>query len=223
MLLLDEEGAVRAIPAMLPEDREQREQVFAIIREIVLAAGRAERRAAPAPHPCRRAFRGRSSQTRGGKPQERSGCLILILGGCERISMGKETIENRTFDEIQIGDSATLTRTLSEQDINLFAAASGDLNPTHLDSAYMKKSGRGGVVGHSLWGGALISSLLGNVLPGPGTVYRRQDLRFLRPVFVGDTASVTITVTDKKPKDNSVAFDCRRGQSTTGACTERYG
>ncbi len=123
--------------------------------------------------------------------------------------MSKQTIENRTFDEIRIGDSATLTRTLSEQDVNLFAAASGDLNPTHLDSAYMKKGGRGGVVGHSLWGGALISSLLGNVLPGPGTVYRRQELRFLQPVFVGDTASVTITVTDKKPKDNSVAFDCR--------------
>ncbi|MFH0341881.1 MAG: bifunctional enoyl-CoA hydratase/phosphate acetyltransferase [Chromatiales bacterium] len=123
--------------------------------------------------------------------------------------MGKQTIENRTFDEIRIGDSATLTRTLSEQDINLFAAASGDLNPTHLDSAYMKKGDRGGVVGHSLWGGGLISSLLGNVLPGPGTVYRRQELRFLQPVFVGDTASVTITVTGKKPKDNSVAFDCR--------------
>ena len=51
-------------------------------------------------------------------------------------------------------------------------------------------------MGHSLWGGALISSLLGNVLPGPGTVYRRQDLWFLQPLFVGDTASVTITVTD---------------------------
>ena len=112
--------------------------------------------------------------------------------------MAKETIENRTFAEIAIGDSATLTRTLSEQDISLFAAASGDINPTHLDSEYMKKSGRGGVVGHSLWGGALISSLLGNVLPGPGTVYRRQDLRFFRPVFVGDTVTLTITVTDKK-------------------------
>jgi phosphate acetyltransferase len=79
--------------------------------------------------------------------------------------MGKETIENRTFAEIAVGDSAALVRTLSQQDISLFAASSGDLNPTHLDSEYMKKSGLGGVVGHSLWGGALISSLLGNVLP----------------------------------------------------------
>ncbi len=75
-----------------------------------------------------------------------------------RLLTGKETIENRTFAEIAVGDSATLTRTLSEQDISLFAAASGDINPTHLDSEYMKKSGRGGVVGHSLWGGALMAS-----------------------------------------------------------------
>jgi acyl dehydratase len=120
-----------------------------------------------------------------------------------------EAVENRTFAEIELGDSAALTRTLSEQDIGLFAAASGDLNPTHLDSAYMKKSGLGGAVGHSLWGGTLISSLLGNVLPGPGTVYRRQDLRFLQPIFVSDTVTVTITVTDKKPKDKLVVFDCR--------------
>jgi phosphate acetyltransferase len=123
--------------------------------------------------------------------------------------MSKETIENRTFAEIAVGDSATLTRTLSEQDISLFAAASGDINPTHLDSEYMKKSGRGGVVGHSLWGGALISSLLGNVLPGPGTVYRRQDLRFFRPLFVGGTVTLTITVTDKRAEDDRVIFDCR--------------
>ena len=123
--------------------------------------------------------------------------------------MGNETIENRTFAEIAVGDSAALVRTLSQQDISLFAASSGDLNPTHLDSEYMKKSGLGGVVGHSLWGGALISSLLGNVLPGPGTVYRRQDLRFLQPVYVGDTVTVTIRVTDKKAEDDLVIFDCR--------------
>ncbi|MGH8507288.1 MAG: bifunctional enoyl-CoA hydratase/phosphate acetyltransferase [Gammaproteobacteria bacterium] len=123
--------------------------------------------------------------------------------------MSKETIENRTFAEIAVGDSATLTRTLSQQDISLFAAASGDVNPTHLDNEYMKKRDLGGVVGHSLWGGALISNLLGNVLPGTGTVYRRQDLRFLQPVYVGDTVTVTIKVTDKKVEHNLVIFDCR--------------
>ncbi|MGH8605855.1 MAG: bifunctional enoyl-CoA hydratase/phosphate acetyltransferase [Gammaproteobacteria bacterium] len=123
--------------------------------------------------------------------------------------MVKETIENRTFAEIVIGDSATLTRTLSREDISLFAEASGDLNPTQLDGEYMKKSGRAGVVAHSLWGGALISSLLGNKLPGPGTVYRRQDLQFLQPVHVGDTVTLTITVKDKRGEDSLVIFDCR--------------
>jgi phosphate acetyltransferase len=120
----------------------------------------------------------------------------------------RPTIENRTFDEIRIGDSATLTRSLSEQDINLFAVASGDLNPTHLDPEYMKKRGLSGAVGHSMWGGALISNLLGNTLPGPGTVYRRQELKFLRPVFVGDGVTATVTVTGKDPATSSVVFDC---------------
>ncbi len=122
--------------------------------------------------------------------------------------MAQTIIENRTFDEIQIGDAATLTRTLTEQDINLFAVASGDMNPTHLDAEYMKKRGLGGTVGHSLWGGALISSLLGNTLPGPGTVYRRQDLRFLRPVSVGDAVTVSVSVTGKDPRDGSVVLHC---------------
>ncbi|MGR9105840.1 MAG: bifunctional enoyl-CoA hydratase/phosphate acetyltransferase [Gammaproteobacteria bacterium] len=122
--------------------------------------------------------------------------------------MATAVIENRTFDEIRIGDSASLERTLSEEDIQLFAAASGDLNPTHLDPDYMKHKGLDGTVGHSLWGGALISNLLGNILPGPGTVYRRQDLRFLRPVFVGDTVTVTITVSAKRPENASLIFDC---------------
>lgn len=122
--------------------------------------------------------------------------------------MSKETIENRTFAEIAVGDSATTPPyTLTQEDIGLFAKVSGDLNPSHLDSEYMKK--RGGVVGHSLWGGALISSLLGNKLPGPGTVYRRQDLRFLQPVYVGDTVTGTITVKEKRAEDNLVIFDCR--------------
>lgn len=122
--------------------------------------------------------------------------------------MAQSIVENRTFDEIQIGDSATLTRTLTEQEVNLFAVASGDMNPTHLDAEYMKQRGLKGPVGHSLWGGALISSLLGNTLPGPGTVYRRQDLRFLQAVSVGDAVTATVTVTGKEPRDRSVVLDC---------------
>ena len=117
-------------------------------------------------------------------------------------------IENRTYEEIQPGDSATGRRTLSMQDIQLFAIVSGDVNPAHLDPEYARGSMFGEVVGHGLWGGALISSVLGNELPGPGTIYVSQSLRFSRPVKVGDTLTVTVTCTRKADDRKRVFFDC---------------
>jgi len=78
-----------------------------------------------------------------------------------------ELIENRTFDEIKIGDSATLERTLTEQDITLFAVMSGDINPAHVDSEYATSSRFREVIGHGMWSGALISTVLGTTFPGP--------------------------------------------------------
>jgi acyl dehydratase len=117
-------------------------------------------------------------------------------------------IENRTYDEIRLGDSATGTRTLTLADIQLFAIVSGDVNPAHLDPEYARGSMFGEVIGHGLWGGALISSLLGNELPGPGTIYVSQSLRFSRPVKVGDTLTVTVTCTRKVDEKKRVVFDC---------------
>ena len=91
--------------------------------------------------------------------------------------MTADYIENRTFDEIQIGQTAELQRTLTRDDVALFGKVSGDLNPTHMDAAYAVETGAKGVVGHSLWATSLISSLLGNVLPGPGTVYRQPGVQ----------------------------------------------
>jgi phosphate acetyltransferase len=106
-----------------------------------------------------------------------------------------EYLENRTFDEIQVGDSATLTRTLTEQDIMLFAVMSGDINPAHVDPDYAKNSLFREVIGHGMWSGALISTVLGTQFPGPGTIYLGQDLRFRHPVGVGDTVTVKVTAT----------------------------
>ena len=117
-------------------------------------------------------------------------------------------IENRTFDEIKVGDSERLTRTLTSQDLYLFAAVSGDVNPTHVDEHYARHFLSGRLVGHSLWSGSLISGLLGTQLPGPGTVYESQDLRFLRPVQVGDTVTATVTAREKRPDGRAVVFDC---------------
>ncbi len=74
-------------------------------------------------------------------------------------------IENRTFDEIAVGDTASLTRTLQAQDISLFALASGDVNPAHLDRDYAATDRFHGVIAHGLWGGSLISAVLGTELP----------------------------------------------------------
>lgn len=123
-------------------------------------------------------------------------------------TLASETIENHPFDEIQIGQTAQLTRTLRPQDIPLFAAISGDVNPTHLDPEFAKQGPTHEVVGHSMWGGALFSALLGNQLPGPGTVYVRQDLRFHRPIAVGDTLTASVTVKEKNPQNHHVVFEC---------------
>ena len=106
-----------------------------------------------------------------------------------------EYLENRTFEEIQVGDGATLTRTLTEQDIMLFAVMSGDINPAHVDPDYAKNSQFREVIGHGMWCGALISTVLGTQFPGPGTIYLGQNLRFRHPVGVGDTVTVKVTAT----------------------------
>ncbi|MGX9982896.1 bifunctional enoyl-CoA hydratase/phosphate acetyltransferase [Methylobacterium fujisawaense] len=117
-------------------------------------------------------------------------------------------IENRTFDEIAVGDTASLTRTLQAQDISLFALASGDVNPAHLDRDYAATDRFHGVIAHGLWGGSLISAVLGTELPGPGTVYLSQSLRFLHPVRIGDTVTARVTVRAKEAADQRVRLDC---------------
>ena len=121
-----------------------------------------------------------------------------------------DMIANKTFEEINIGDAASLERTLTKRDVDMFAVISGDMNPTHLSDEYAQmllESEK--VSGHSMWGGALISSLLGNDLPGPGTVYRSQHLEFHGALELEDTVTVSITVKEKRAEDQSVIFACR--------------
>ncbi|WP_417671027.1 bifunctional enoyl-CoA hydratase/phosphate acetyltransferase [Roseibium sp.] len=107
---------------------------------------------------------------------------------------------NRTYDEIAIGDSAEITRTCSTNDLLIFAHASGNRNPLHLPDTDWNGDGQiDKPVAPSMWVGALISSVLGNILPGPGTRYRTQTFEFHRGVSVGDELTVRIEVTDKKP------------------------
>jgi phosphotransacetylase/acyl dehydratase len=116
-------------------------------------------------------------------------------------------LENRCYDELALGDSASLTRTLTKEDIELFAILSGDVNPAHLDEAYAQGTPFHKVIAHGMWGGTLISTVLGTRLPGPGTIYVGQQLRFVRPVGLGDVITVTVTVKEKRDK-HMVLLDC---------------
>lgn len=119
------------------------------------------------------------------------------------------TIENITYDELTIGQSARLVRTLALSDIQAFAAVSGDYNPTHVDAEYAVQTLFHGVVAHGMWGASLISSLLGTQFPGAGTVYIDQSLHFSLPVRVGDTLTVVVTVMTKDDASKRVTLDCQ--------------
>ena len=106
-------------------------------------------------------------------------------------------ITNKTYDEVKVGDSASLTRTLTKQDIQLFAIVTGDMNPAHLDEEYAKTDVFRQIVGHGMWTGSLFSTLLGMYLPGPGTIYLSQTLKFLRPVKLGETITASVKITKK--------------------------
>ncbi len=118
-------------------------------------------------------------------------------------------IENKTYDEIKVGDSASLKHTLMQRDIELFAVMSGDVNPAHVDAQYAKDGIFHKIIAHGMWGGALISTVLGTELPGPGTIFLNQTLNFLHPIALGDTVNVCVTVTEKKAAKHIIELDCQ--------------
>ncbi len=94
------------------------------------------------------------------------------------VNNDQEMISNVVYDDISIGQTASQTRTLTQADIQAFASISGDVNPAHLDKEYAENTLFHGVIAHGMWGGALISTILGTRLPGPGTIYLEQNLHF---------------------------------------------
>ncbi|RWR30873.1 bifunctional enoyl-CoA hydratase/phosphate acetyltransferase [Sinirhodobacter populi] len=111
--------------------------------------------------------------------------------------MPADILTNHTFDELAVGDQASLARTVSQDDVALFAAVSGDVNPAHLDAGFAATGPFGHIVVHGMWTAALVSAVLGTRLPGPGTIYLGQEVRFLRPVSPGDTITASVRVTEK--------------------------
>jgi phosphate acetyltransferase len=120
-----------------------------------------------------------------------------------------EMMENRTWGEISVGDSASLSRTCRMEDVELFGVATGGMNPTHYSAEQAESLAQHRkVLAHSMWGASLLSALFGNVLPGPGTVLKGQQFEFVRPVEVGDTLTVTVTAVEKA-EPNVVTFACK--------------
>ena len=102
------------------------------------------------------------------------------------------------YDEIKIGDDASLSRTITEAHIVNYAGVTGDVNPVHVDAEYAAKSMFGERIAHGMLVAGLISAVLGTQLPGPNSIYLGQDLKFKAPVKIGDTVTVVVTVTDKR-------------------------
>ncbi len=119
----------------------------------------------------------------------------------------KTNVASQTYDEINIGDTASIKRTLTQRDIQLFAIVTGDMNPAHLDEAYAKTDIFQQIVGHGMWTGSMFSTLLGMQLPGLGTIYLSQTLNFLAPVHIGDEITATVTVSSKDDKHKRITLE----------------
>lgn len=118
-------------------------------------------------------------------------------------------ISNYTYDEITIGQTATYSKLIEERDVQLFAVVSGDVNPVHLDAAFAATTQFRERIAHGMLSGAVISAAIAMQLPGPGTIYLGQTLRFTLPVKVGDTITVNLEVIDRKDKRGIVLLDCK--------------
>lgn len=116
------------------------------------------------------------------------------------------TIEGKSIDELKVGDSAQISKKITETDINDFARVTGDFNPVHLDQAYAEKTIFKGRIAHGLLSVGLLSNILGNILPGHGTIYLSQEVRFLAPVRIGDTITARVEVIELLPEKNRAKF-----------------
>jgi 3-hydroxybutyryl-CoA dehydratase len=109
-----------------------------------------------------------------------------------------------TVNELKVGQSAAFTKTVTETDVYLFAGVTGDINPAHVNEEYAKTTMFKTRIAHGMLGAGFISAVLGMQLPGPGTIYVKQDLKFKAPVRIGDTVTAEATVKEIDAAKNRV-------------------
>jgi 3-hydroxybutyryl-CoA dehydratase len=102
----------------------------------------------------------------------------------------------KTIDQIQVGDKSQFSKTVSESDVYLFAGITGDMNPAHINEAYAAQTHFKTRIAHGMLSAGFISTIFGCQLPGPGTIYLSQELKFLAPVRIGDTITAQAEVTN---------------------------
>lgn len=118
------------------------------------------------------------------------------------------------IDELRVGDSAEFSKTISETDVYSYAGITGDLNPAHINEDYAKQTHFKTRIAHGLLTAGLISAVLGTKLPGPGTIYLKQELNFMAPVHIGDTITAKIEVLELIPAKNRAILKttCSNGE-----------
>jgi 3-hydroxybutyryl-CoA dehydratase len=114
--------------------------------------------------------------------------------------------QGKSIHELKVGDSAQISKKITGTDIADFARVTGDFNPVHLDQAYAEKTTFKGRIAHGLLSVGFLSSILGNILPGHGTIYLSQEVKFLAPVRIGDTITAKVEVLELNAEKNRVKF-----------------
>lgn len=112
-----------------------------------------------------------------------------------------------SISEMQEGDSASFTKTVTETDVVLYAGITGDFNPAHINDVEARAGMFGRRIAHGMLSVGFISNVLGTTLPGPGTIYMGQELRFTKPVFIGDTVTATVSVKEMNVEKNRVKLE----------------
>ncbi|MGD8242980.1 MAG: MaoC family dehydratase [Desulfobacterales bacterium] len=120
-----------------------------------------------------------------------------------------------TIEQLKVGQQARFSKTVAESDVYLFAGISGDFNPAHINQAYAEQTAFKTRIAHGMLAAGFISTVLGNQLPGPGTIYISQSLNFLAPVAIGDTITATAEVVE-------LNMDKKRARLKT-VCTNQDG
>lgn len=152
--------------------------------------------------------------------------ISLQVFGCPRagpLANDRMHQKGRTYDEIQLGDRASFSKTITETDIYLYAGISGDFNPLHVDEEYAKTTPFGRRIAHGGLAGSLLAPVLGMKLPGLGTMALEVTQKYRAPVYPGDTITCSVEVTAKVPRlkavEMKIAWTNQRGETVSkGSC-----